>query len=70
MDGLDATRRIRALEAEDKALRTPIVALTADASAEDREACLAAGMDGFLIKPLDRDRLVAALVDAPTTRAA
>jgi PAS domain S-box-containing protein len=70
LDGLEATRRIRALEAKDPALHTPIIALTANASAEDREACLAAGMDGFLIKPLDRERLVAALIDAPATRAA
>jgi CheY-like chemotaxis protein len=61
MDGLDATRRIRAIEAEMNGQRTPILALTANASAEDREACLAAGMDGFLVKPLDRERLAAAL---------
>jgi len=64
MDGLEATRRIRANEAELEATRTPILALTANASVEDREACLAAGMDGFLIKPLDRERLAAALVNA------
>ncbi len=61
MDGLEATRRIRALEAEHECTRTPIIALTANASVEDRDACLAAGMDGFVIKPLDRERLAAAL---------
>jgi PAS domain S-box-containing protein len=61
MDGLEATRRIRALEAEHDSARTPIIALTANASLEDRDACLAAGMDGFVIKPLDRERLAAAL---------
>ena len=70
MDGLEATRRIRAFEAEDASLHTPIIALTANASAEDREACLTAGMDGFLVKPLDRERLVAALIGTPTIRAA
>ena len=64
MDGLEAARRIRANEAEIGASRTPILALTANASAEDREACLAAGMDGFLVKPLDRERLAAALANA------
>jgi len=64
MDGLEATRRIRSLEAENAAPRTPILALTASGSAEDQGACLDAGMDGFLVKPLDRERLVAALADA------
>ena len=64
MDGLEATRRIRAFEAEHDSARTPIIALTANASAEDRDACLAAGMDGFLVKPLDRDRLAALRVSA------
>ena len=63
MDGLEAARRIRAAEAERGAARTPIIALTANAFAEDREACLAAGMDGFLVKPLDRERLAAALAE-------
>ena len=53
IDGLEATRQIRAAEAALGERRTPIVALTANAYAEDREACLAAGMDGFLVKPLD-----------------
>jgi PAS domain S-box-containing protein len=61
VDGLEATRRIRAIEAETDAPRTMILALTANASIEDRETCLAAGMDGFLAKPLDRERLAAAL---------
>jgi PAS domain S-box-containing protein len=61
MDGLEAARRIRLIEAEDNDPRTPIIALTANASAEDREDCLAAGMDGFLIKPLERERLITAL---------
>jgi PAS domain S-box-containing protein len=60
IDGLEAARRIRAAEAEAKQ-RTPIFALTANAFAEDREACLAAEMDGFLVKPLDRQQLVAVL---------
>ena len=59
MDGLEATRRIRAAEAEGAA--TAIVALTANAYQEDREACLAAGMDALLVKPLDRERLREAL---------
>ncbi len=65
MDGLEAARRIRAAEAqtniETDGKPTPIVALTANAYAEDREACLAAGMDALLVKPLDRERLREAL---------
>jgi PAS domain S-box-containing protein len=60
-DGIAATRSIRAIEAERGLARTPIVALTANALDEDRDACLAAGMDGFLTKPLDREQLATAL---------
>jgi PAS domain S-box-containing protein len=66
VDGIEATRRIRALEAG-STMRTPILALTANAFAEDREACLAAGMDGFLTKPLERDRLFGALAALPAS---
>jgi PAS domain S-box-containing protein len=61
LDGLEATRLIRT--AEQDARRTPIVALTANAYAEDRDACLDAGMDDFLVKPLDRERLATMLIE-------
>jgi signal transduction histidine kinase/CheY-like chemotaxis protein len=64
LDGMEATRRIRAAETAIGLPRTRIVALTANAFGEDREACLAAGMDDFLVKPLDRDRLAEVLSDA------
>jgi signal transduction histidine kinase/CheY-like chemotaxis protein len=57
LDGLEATRRIRALEASEGRARMPIVALTANAFDEDRDACLAAGMDDHLAKPIDPDAL-------------
>jgi CheY-like chemotaxis protein len=66
-DGIEATRRIRAAEAGGP--RTPIVALTANAFEEDRDACIAAGMDGFLTKPLDRERLATALATAAEAKA-
>ncbi len=66
MDGLEAARRIRAAEAEDVGQRpTPMLALTANASEDDRAACLSAGMDGLLVKPLARERLAAAISILP-----
>jgi CheY-like chemotaxis protein len=64
-DGIEATRRIRTAEAASGGARTPIIALTANTLDEDREACIAAGMDGFLTKPLDRERLAGALASLP-----
>ena len=61
LDGIEVTKRIRAGEAGQPGLRTPILALTANALVEDRYACFEAGMDGFLIKPLDREKLEHAL---------
>ena len=62
MDGLEATRRIRALP--DAQARVRIVAMTASAMASDREACLEAGMDDYLSKPIDRKKIAAALAEA------
>lgn len=60
LDGLMATRKIRELEADDDG-QIPIVALTANAMPEDREACLEAGMNAYLAKPFDADDLSAVL---------
>jgi signal transduction histidine kinase/DNA-binding response OmpR family regulator len=68
VDGTEAARRMRTAERHGR--RTPIIALTADAGSESREACLAAGMDDFLTKPLDREELVAALARIAPAHAA
>jgi CheY-like chemotaxis protein/HPt (histidine-containing phosphotransfer) domain-containing protein len=58
MDGFEVVRRLRAVE---RGRRTRVIALTAYTSPEDRERCLAAGMDGVLTKPLTQNRLAAIL---------
>jgi two-component system, sensor histidine kinase and response regulator len=58
MDGLEATRRIRQLPGLQ---RLPVLAMTANAMAADRERCLQAGMDEVLVKPIAPDELIAAV---------
>lgn len=68
LDGITATKRIRAHEAGRSPRRTTILALTANTLVDDRYACFEAGMDGFLVKPLDRDKLADALAAIPAAR--
>ncbi len=57
MDGITATQHIREREERNGAQHLPIVAMTANALREDRERCLAAGMDGYIAKPVSRKAL-------------
>jgi CheY-like chemotaxis protein len=57
MNGLDATRAIRAAEHAAARSRTPIVALTAQAIMGDRQTCLDAGMDDYMTKPFTRAQI-------------
>ncbi len=57
IDGFEATREIRRLEAEKKLPHTPVIALTANVMKGDEEECLQAGMDGYIAKPIDQQKL-------------
>ncbi|WP_295386568.1 ATP-binding protein [uncultured Thiodictyon sp.] len=61
MDGLEATRQLRAREAAQGLARTTVIAITANAMASDQAVCRAAGMDGFISKPLQAAALKAQL---------
>jgi PAS domain S-box-containing protein len=61
MDGHELVRRLRAAEADRGAVRTPIVAVTADALKGEEQRCLASGMDAYLVKPVSIERLRATL---------
>jgi CheY-like chemotaxis protein len=63
MDGLEASREIRA-RWPDRQLH--IIAMTANAMEGDREACLAAGMNDYLAKPIRPEELSTALLEAPS----
>ena len=68
LDGIETARRIRELEAGEPGRQTPILALTANTLVADRYACFEAGMDGFLIKPLDHEKLTDALAGLAASR--
>ena len=62
MDGITATKTIRAMERPD-AKTIPIIAMTANAFKEDEEKCMAAGMNEHLAKPLEEDKVVRAIYE-------
>lgn len=69
MDGLEATQVIRKEEAAFRRARVPIIAMTAHAMPGDRDRCVSAGMDGYVMKPVRADLLFRAIEDAPSSPA-
>ncbi len=68
VDGLSATRTIRSMAGEIR--NVPIIAVTANTTPEDRDACFAAGMDEFVTKPIKSGGLLAAIYDVMTRKKA
>lgn len=69
MDGLEATRTLRGPDTPEPARSVPIIALTAYVSRDDMSACLEAGMNGYLSKPVDKGALFEALARVGVLRA-
>jgi len=61
MDGFEATRRLRTMEAQRGSARMPIIAVTSNAIKGDRERCLDAGMDDYVSKPINTAKLAASI---------
>jgi signal transduction histidine kinase len=66
MDGYEATKRIRQMESEQNLEPVRIIAMTANAMEGDAELCLATGMDDYIAKPVDHNKLIAVLKRAGT----
>lgn len=58
MDGLEATQKIREFEESINKNKTPIIAITANTMDNDREKCISYGMNDFMAKPFDMDKLL------------
>ena len=63
MDGIEVCRRIRAMDASATAASVPVIAVTAHAAPADHNAFLAAGVDAVVTKPIDREKLIAAVAE-------
>jgi CheY-like chemotaxis protein len=70
LSGLEVTRRLRTHEKQRNARRLPILALTGNARQQDKDACIAAGMDDHLAKPFDQHDLMEAVAKLTKPRAA
>jgi two-component system sensor histidine kinase/response regulator len=61
ISGIECAKQIREIEKESEAAKTPIIAVTAKAEKADKDACMAVGMDDYLVKPFTPEQLRAIL---------
>jgi CheY-like chemotaxis protein len=66
LDGYEATKKIRQLESEQNLKPVRIIAMTANAMEGDAELCMATGMDDYISKPVDHNKLITVLKRAAT----